>query len=165
MDYDDMLDYVYTIFRKLPDLLAAFRQKYSFVLVDEAQDTSRLQHAILLQLCSAQGNLFLVGDEDQSIYSFRGAYPQALLEFDRTYPGAKILKMEQNFRCPPNVVKAANCLISHNQMRYPKNMFTQRPQQGPIQVSLAVSAAAPRGKNCRYFVPEQSFCHRPGGSL
>lgn len=135
MDYDDMLDYVHTIFRKLPDLLAAFRQRYPYVLVDEAQDTSKLQHAILLQLCTQRGNLFLVGDEDQSIYSFRGAYPQALLEFGRVYPKASILKMEQNFRCPPAVVEAAACLIGHNRMRYPKKMFTHRPDTGPVKVT------------------------------
>ena len=140
MDYDDMLDFVHTIFRKLPDLLEAFRQRYSHVLVDEAQDTSKLQHAILLQLCTQQGNLFLVGDEDQSIYSFRGAYPQALLEFPKVYPGAKLLKMEQNFRCPPSVVEAANCLISHNCLRYDKGMFTRRPDTGPVKITQIPSS-------------------------
>ena len=140
MDYDDMLDFVHTIFRKLPDLLEAFRQRYSHVLVDEAQDTSKLQHAILLQLCTQQGNLFLVGDENQSIYSFRGAYPQALLEFPKVYPGAKLLKMEQNFRCPPSVVEAANCLISHNCLRYDKGMFTRRPDTGPVKITQIPSS-------------------------
>ncbi|GAA6513912.1 ATP-dependent helicase [Merdimmobilis hominis] len=140
MDYDDMLDFVHIIFRKLPDLLEAFRRRYSHVLVDEAQDTSKLQHAILLQLCTQQGNLFLVGDEDQSIYSFRGAYPQALLEFPKVYPGAKLLKMEQNFRCPPSVVEAANCLIGHNRLRYDKGMFTRRPDTGPVKITQIPSS-------------------------
>ena len=123
MDFDDMLSLCLDIFNKYPDILAQYRQKYRYIQVDEAQDTSLLQHKIIEMLAVNNTSLFMVGDEDQSIYSFRGAYPQALIRFSETYPGAKILKMEENFRSEWEIVDKANHFIKQNKNRYEKNMF------------------------------------------
>ncbi len=123
MDFDDMLSLCLDIFNKYPDILAQYRQKYRYIQVDEAQDTSLLQHNIIEMLAFNNTSLFMVGDEDQSIYSFRGAYPQALIRFSETYPGAKILKMEENFRSEWEIVDKANHCIKQNKNRYEKNMF------------------------------------------
>ena len=96
MDYDDQMVYAYNMLRKIPELLAYFQEKYPYICVDEAQDTSKIQHAIIALLASKSENLFMVGDEDQSIYGFRAAYPEALLEFEQHHPGAKVLLMEEN---------------------------------------------------------------------
>ena len=98
MDYDDQMVYAYNMLRKIPWLLEYFQDQYSYICVDEAQDTSKIQHAIIALLASRTENLFMVGDEDQSIYGFRAAYPEALLEFEQHHPGAKVLLMEENFR-------------------------------------------------------------------
>ena len=104
MDYDDQMVYAYNMLRKIPELLAYFQEKYPYICVDEAQDTSKIQHAIIALLASKSENLFMVGDEDQSIYGFRAAYPEALLEFEHHHPGAKVLLMEENFRSDGNIV-------------------------------------------------------------
>ena len=134
MDFDDMLSYTLTILRRYPELLEYYRDKYRYICVDEAQDTSKLQHAVIYLLAKEHRNLFLVGDEDQSIYRFRGACPENLLNFPKIYPDAKVLKMEENFRSTKEIVSHANHFISHNKKRYPKNMFTQNEQGKPIEV-------------------------------
>ena len=98
MDFDDMLSYTLTILKKYPQILEYYQDRYPYLCVDEAQDTSKLQHAVIGLLAQKSQNLFLVGDEDQSIYRFRGACPENLLEFPKQYPKAKLLKMEENFR-------------------------------------------------------------------
>ena len=123
MDFDDMLSLCLDIFKKYPDILEQYRRKYRYIQVDEAQDTSLLQHKIIEMLAINNTSLFMVGDEDQSIYSFRGAYPEALIRFSETYPGAKILKMEENFRSEWEIVDKANHFIKQNKDRYEKNMF------------------------------------------
>ncbi len=139
MDFDDMLGYTLTIFRRYPDILAAYQQRYQYICVDEAQDTSKLQYAVLFLLSGKgqkgrENNLFLVGDEDQSIYRFRGACPQTLLHFTQSFPNAQLLKMEENFRSTKQIVARANRFISFNKQRYPKNMFTQNEEGVPIEV-------------------------------
>lgn len=134
-DYDDMLSYTLTVFRRYPNILNAFAQRYRYLNVDEAQDTSRLQHEIIRMLVSAAGeqmHLFMVGDEDQSIYGFRGAFPQALLQFPKLYPGGTIIKMEENFRSTGEIVERAASFIKINRERYDKNMVTQREQGSPV---------------------------------
>lgn len=132
MDFDDMLSYTLTIFRRYPDILNAYRNQYRYICVDEAQDTSKLQHAVIYLLAKEHRNLFLVGDEDQSIYRFRGACPENLLSFPQLYPGAQVLKMEENFRSTKQIVSHADFFISHNKKRYPKKMFTQNEEGTPI---------------------------------
>lgn len=133
MDFDDMLGYAYTALRKFPQLLDSYRQKYPYLCVDEAQDTSRLQHEIIRLLAAPRNNLFMVGDEDQSIYRFRGAHPQTLLDFPKLYPGAKILKMEENFRSGKHIVDRAAIFIAQNQNRYEKTMRTAASAGLPIE--------------------------------
>ena len=134
MDFDDMLGYTLTIFKKYPDILHHYRRRYRYLCVDEAQDTSRLQYAVIDLLAKGEENLFLVGDEDQSIYRFRGACPQYLLDFPKKYPNATLLKMEENFRSSKEIVEHANHFISLNRERYPKRMFTNNPQGIPIEI-------------------------------
>ena len=97
MDYDDQMAYALAILRKQPEILAEFQARYPYLCVDESQDTSRVQHAIIELLAKKTGNLFMVGDEDQSIYGFRAAYPEALLRFSSVWPGAKTLLLEDNY--------------------------------------------------------------------
>ena len=132
MDFDDMLSYSLTILKKYPQILEYYQDRYPYLCVDEAQDTSKLQHAVIGLLAKKNQNLFLVGDEDQSIYRFRGACPENLLEFPKQYPKAKLLKMEENFRSTGEIVEHANRFISFNKQRYPKNMFTHNEQGNPI---------------------------------
>ncbi len=132
MDFDDMLSYACTALRKYPELLKQYRQRYPYLCVDEAQDTSKLQHEIIRLLAAPKNNLFMVGDEDQSIYGFRGAQPQNLMHFSEIYPNARILKMEENFRSTKSIVERAAVFISQNQNRYEKKMVTRAEQGEPI---------------------------------
>lgn len=135
IDYDDMLTGVYQLFCRNAEILKIFRDKYHFVNVDESQDTSLVQHEIIKLLAMPRNNIFMVGDEDQSIYSFRAAFPKALLDYEKTYPGAKVHFMERNYRTTGRIVQAANSFIKQNKERYPKNMFTQREEGGGIVFS------------------------------
>ena len=126
MDYDDQMVYARTILLKYPQILAAFQDRYRYLCVDEAQDTSKIQHEIIELLARKHGNLFMVGDEDQSIYGFRAAYPQALLDFEKKYPNAIVLLMEQNYRSTRQIVAAANQTIRENKNRYEKSMVSVR---------------------------------------
>lgn len=122
MDYDDQMVYAYTMLQRFPELLRLYQDKFPYLCVDEAQDTSKIQHAIIALLASRTENLFMVGDEDQSIYGFRAAYPEALLSFEKNHPGAKVLLMEENFRSGAVIVKAADTFIQKNTLRHKKHM-------------------------------------------
>ena len=138
MDFDDQMVFTYRIFRQYPDILAHFQRRWPFLCVDEAQDTSKIQHAILRLLAAKTRNIFMVGDEDQSIYGFRAAWPQALLEFEQTYPGARVLMMETNYRSTKSIVEAADSFIQRNESRRPKHMRTGNVQGAPVKkVALA----------------------------
>ena len=126
MDYDDQMVYAYRMLKGSPELLKFYQDKYRYICVDEAQDTSKVQHMIIGLLSGENGNLFMVGDEDQSIYGFRAAYPEALLNFEKEHPGAKVLVMDQNFRSNAAIVSAADLFISHNDMRHDKHMRATR---------------------------------------
>ncbi|HVJ49593.1 ATP-dependent helicase [Desulfitobacterium sp.] len=131
LDFDDMLTMAYDILRKQPDLLKTSQHQYRYILMDESQDTSLVQNKIVELLAQPQNNLFLVGDDDQSIFSFRAADPQYLLNFRTVYPQAQILTMDQNYRSTQKLVACANEFIRANQKRYPKNMFTQQASGEP----------------------------------
>lgn len=133
MDYDDQIVYANNILKKRPDILTQFQSQYHFFCVDEAQDTSKIQHLLIRQLSGSHPNLFMVGDEDQSIYGFRAAYPQALMEFSHVYPESSVLLMETNYRSTPQIVKAADRFILQNKNRYPKNMKASRKDGQPIR--------------------------------
>ena len=133
MDYDDQMVYAYNMLRKIPELLFYFQEKYPYICVDEAQDTSKIQHAIIALLASKSENLFMVGDEDQSIYGFRAAYPEALLEFEQHHPGAKVLLMEENFRSDGNIVLAADRFIQKNTLRHEKHMRPSKERKQDVK--------------------------------
>lgn len=137
MDYDDQMLYAYNILRKDPAVLAYFQNRYPYICVDEAQDTSKIQHAIIALLAAGTGNLFMVGDEDQSIYGFRAAYPEALLSFEKKHSGAKVLLMEENFRSNAKIVEAADKFIQKNTLRHEKHMRAAREAGADIrEISL-----------------------------
>ena len=133
MDFDDQLVYAYTMFRSAPALLDAFWDRYSYIMVDEAQDTSKIQHAIIELLAGREHHLFMVGDEDQSIYGFRAAYPEALLSFEDRYPGARVLLMETNYRSDAGIVAAADAFIRQNSLRHEKHMRPWHQEAGTIR--------------------------------
>lgn len=134
VDYDDMLTLANDLLGRHPALLAAFQGRYDYLLTDESQDTSLVQHDIISKLAQRHGNLFVVADDDQSIYSWRGAEPGYLLHFREQYPAAEILFMEQNYRSLPIIVDTANLFIRRNKQRYDKNMFTDKQDEGTIHI-------------------------------
>ena len=145
MDYDDQMVYAAQILRQHGDILAYFQDKYRYLCVDEAQDTSRIQHTILKLLAGQRRNLFLVGDEDQSIYGFRAADPGALLRFEEEYPGGRVLFLEKNYRSTATIVAAADRFIRQNQHRRDKHMVAARgpgPAIQPIWVADRVQQYA-----------------------
>lgn len=134
MDYDDQMVYAYTMLKTTPQVLEYFQNMYQYICVDEAQDTSKIQHKIIEILAMKNKKLFMVGDEDQSIYGFRAAYPEALLSFESTYPEGKILRMEENFRSDGAIVSAADRFIQKNKLRHKKNMKASRDMVKDIRL-------------------------------
>lgn len=132
LDFDDMLTYANDVFEKEPELLKKYQSRYDYVLTDESQDTSLVQHKIIEKLVREHQNLCVVADDDQSIYSWRGAEPAYLLNFKQVYPQAAALFMEQNYRSSNEIVETANAFIKKNKNRYEKNMFTKNPPVKPI---------------------------------
>lgn len=122
MDFDDILVYAYRILKKNPALLKEYREHYPYIQIDEAQDTSLVQHSIIKLLAGASGNLLMVGDEDQSIYGFRGAFPDGLLSFEKDYQNAQVLFMETNYRATTDLVKLAGGFIGLCEDRFDKRM-------------------------------------------
>lgn len=133
MDYDDQMIYAYQILRQYPDIRHHFQTYYHYLCVDEAQDTSKIQHLLIQLLAQGHKNLFMVGDEDQSIYGFRAAYPAGLLEFELVYPGASVLLMEKNYRSTKQIVMQADRIIKKNRNRHPKRILPSRGDGKPIE--------------------------------
>lgn len=154
IDYDDQMVYALRILQRYPEVLNYFQEKYQYICVDEAQDTSKIQHEMISLLARRSGNLFMVGDEDQSIYGFRAAYPEALLQFKNMYPEAKILLMETNYRSCPQIVSNADKLISFNKERYEKHMKTGTDSTGQVK-QICVKA---RKSQYRYLVKMAENC-------
>jgi len=142
MDYDDQLVYAYNILKSRPDILDSYRRRYPYLCVDEAQDTSKIQHMIIHLLAGEVGNLFMVGDEDQSIYGFRAAYPDALMRFEGDYSNSTVLLLEENFRSTPEIVSAADRFIARNTMRHEKHMRAFRPSGASVRWVELKSRAA-----------------------
>ncbi len=134
--------YALAILRKQPEILAEFQARYPYLCVDESQDTSRVQHAIIELLAKKAGNLFMVGDEDQSIYGFRAAYPEALLRFSSVWPGAKTLLLEDNYRSTPEILRLAGAFIEGNRDRYPKTIRATRAKGCRVRLAHAASRQA-----------------------
>lgn len=124
LDFDDLLFLTVQLFEKHPEVLKTYQERWQFILIDEYQDTNSAQYHLIQQLGKNHRNIFAVGDPDQSIYSWRGANIQNILQFESDFPGAKVIKLEQNYRSTENILNAANRLISHNQMRYEKKLWS-----------------------------------------
>ena len=128
IDFDDIINYTIKILTENPDVLEHYSEKFKYVLVDEYQDTNKAQFTLVTILASRYGNITVVGDNDQGIYSFRGADISNILNFERDFPGTRIIKLEQNYRCTGNILNAANAVIKHNENKYEKKLWTQNDE-------------------------------------
>ena len=137
MDFDDMLLYGYLLLKHHEDVRAAYQQRFRYIMVDEYQDTNRAQYAITQLLAAGHRNIMVVGDDDQSIYSWRGADLRNILEFESDYPEARVVKLEQNYRSVGNILAAANAVIANNRHRKEKRLFTASGDGDKISVYLA----------------------------
>lgn len=136
LDFDDMLVYTYELFRERRDILALWQKQYPYILVDEFQDINFLQFEIVKMMALPENHLFVVGDDDQSIYRFRGAKPELMLNFKKSYPNAKEILLDVNYRSVSGVIQAAQRLIGHNSERFYKKIHAQNPERGGVQISL-----------------------------
>lgn len=133
LDYDDLLTTAYHILINHDELRTFYQQHYTHIQIDEAQDTSKIQYELIKLIAHSHHNLFLVGDDDQSIYAFRGAYPKQLLEFKSTFPNAKMIYLTENFRSSQDIVNLSSTFISHNKERYKKEIKTpNKPHTIPV---------------------------------
>jgi len=139
MDFDDLLLNTNILFRDFPDILQKYQHQYDYIMVDEYQDTNFSQYLIIKKLAENHKNICVVGDDAQSIYSFRGAKIENILNFRNDYPGYKIFKLEQNYRSSQNIVNAANSIIDKNQGQIQKNVFSENQVGNPIRVLKAYS--------------------------
>lgn len=142
MDYDDQLGYALILLEKCPPVLQYFQDRFRYYNVDESQDTSKIQHDIIRLLVSKHGNIFMVGDEDQSIYGFRAAYPEALMAFENTYPNARVLLMERNFRSTNEIVDLANAFVKDNRFRREKVITATQGSGLAVQMIYAADRTA-----------------------
>jgi DNA helicase II / ATP-dependent DNA helicase PcrA len=136
LDFDDLLLKTYELFRMYPDLLKDYQNKFKYIMVDEYQDTNHIQYLLVKMLASAHENICVVGDEDQSIYSWRGADISNILNFEKDFKNAETVKLEENYRSTQNIVKAATAVISNNSERKDKTLFTENEPGELIQVRL-----------------------------
>lgn len=133
VDFDDMLTYTYELFRERKDILSAWQRKYKYILIDEFQDINRIQYEIIQMLALPENNLFIVGDDDQSIYRFRGSIPEIMLNFEKDYPDAKRVLLDINYRCGTYILDTACNLISHNKERFEKKLTPFCGDQTPVE--------------------------------
>lgn len=141
IDYDDMLLQTWQLFKERPDILLAWQKKYRYILIDEFQDINRIQYEIIRLLAKPENNLFVVGDDDQSIYRFRGAKPEILLGFTKDYPEAKLTILNKNYRSTGAIVNRAAQLINHNEQRYKKDFKAFREKGEEVLVKAFVKPA------------------------
>lgn len=132
IDFDDMLVYTYELLTQRRDILRAWQNKFQYILIDETQDMNQLQYDIVKLLAAPQNNLFMVGDDDQSIYRFRGAKPEIMLGFEKDYPSAKRILLDTNYRSRKQIVDSAIKVINHNENRFPKKIKASRPEGQPV---------------------------------
>lgn len=134
LDFDDMLLSCYELFDKRKDILRAWQQKFRYILVDEFQDINQLQYDIVRLLAEPENNLFIVGDDDQSIYHFRGARPEIMLNFTKDYPGAEKVVLDVNYRCSKRILDSAMKVIGRNKTRFQKELSTPNPEGKPVRL-------------------------------
>ena len=139
MDFDDLLYFMNVLLRDSPEALFKYQNRFQYILIDEYQDTNYAQYLIIKRLAALNHNMCVVGDDAQSIYGFRGADIQNILNFKRDYPGTRIFKLEQNYRSTQNIVNAANAVIKHNKDRMPKDVWTDNDEGAKIEIVRATS--------------------------
>lgn len=139
MDFDDMLCKTVELFQKCPDILEFYQNQFKYIMVDEYQDTNKVQYKFVSMLAAKYGNICVVGDDDQSIYKFRGATIENILSFENTFKGAKMIRLEQNYRSTQNILNAANGVISNNTMRKGKTLWTENAVGDKIEVHTSDS--------------------------
>ena len=161
IDFDDMLVYTWELLSQRKDILSAWQKKYQYILVDEFQDINRLQYDILRLLAEPENNLFIVGDDDQSIYRFRGARPEIMLNFRKDYPQSGQVLLSDNFRSTTQIVEAAGRVIARNKTRFPKNIIA-RGGDGALVRSLEFPD---QQQECAYILREIQNWQARGGSL
>ena len=160
IDFDDMLSYTWELLTKRPDILEAWQKKFRYILVDEFQDINRLQYDILRLLAQPENNLFIVGDDDQSIYRFRGAKPEIMLNFQKDLPTAGRVLLNDNFRSTRQIVNAAGRVIRKNQSRFAKEI-TARGGEGP---GVRILAFEDQQQECLYLLKEMQEYKKNGGA-
>lgn len=158
IDFDDMLVFCYELLKERKDICALWQQKFQHILIDEFQDINKVQYEIVRMLAGKGEHLFIVGDDDQSIYRFRGAKPEIMLGFEKDYPGAKKVILNTNYRCSSEIVDSAEHLISHNTKRFPKNMHAARGSKVPITFRHLKDA----GEECTDILKGIRFYHKKG---
>lgn len=134
IDFDDMLVLTYELFQKRPDILKLWQEKFKYILIDEFQDINQVQYDVIRMLTAPQNNLFIVGDDDQSIYRFRGARPEIMLGFGKDYPDTKQILLDVNYRSTKAIVNGAARVIGHNSSRYPKQIVTSNEQGATVHI-------------------------------
>lgn len=139
MDFDDLIFHTIKLFRENPDVLEYYQNRFRYILVDEYQDTSHAQYIFIKMLAQKSQNLCVVGDDDQSIYKFRGATIENILSFEKTFPQAKVIRLEQNYRSTKTILEAANAVIENNENRKGKTLWTENPQGAKIRARTAYS--------------------------
>ena len=149
MDFDDLILLADRLFRQRPEIREAYSNRYRYLLIDEYQDTNASQYALVRHLASTHRNVTAVGDEDQSIYAFRGADVGNILSFEEDFPGAVVVKLEQNYRSRQSILDAATAVVSHNSERKPKRLWTENPRGEPVEVHSAESSHAESLFVCR----------------
>ena len=137
IDFDDIINYTIQILTENPDILEYYSEKFKYVLVDEYQDTNKAQFTLISLLSARYGNITVVGDNDQGIYSFRGADITNILNFEKDFPGTKIIKLEQNYRSTKPILDAANAVIAHNPKKYEKNLWTENKEGNMPKLHVA----------------------------
>ena len=137
IDFDDIINYTIKVLTENPEELEHYSDKFHYVLVDEYQDTNKAQFTLVTLLAAKYGNITVVGDNDQGIYSFRGADISNILNFEKDFPGTKIIKLEQNYRCTQNILDVANAVIKNNETKYEKELWTKNDKGQKVQMHKA----------------------------
>ena len=158
IDFDDMLVFCYELLREREDIRTLWQNKFQYILIDEFQDINKVQYEIIRMLAGKGDHLFIVGDDDQSIYRFRGARPEIMLGFEKDYPEAKKVILNTNYRCSEEIVESAEHLISHNTKRFPKNMQAARGSKVPITFRNLKDA----GEECTDILKGIRFYYKKG---
>ena len=161
IDFDDMLVFCYELLKEREDIRTLWQNKFQHILIDEFQDINKVQYEIIRMLAGKGDHLFIVGDDDQSIYRFRGARPEIMLGFEKDYPEAKKVILNTNYRCSEEIVESAEHLISHNTKRFPKNMQAARGSKVPITFRNLKDA----GEECTDILKGIRFYYKKGISL